>query len=83
MARAFGKGLLMRLNFNALRYGLAWGCAIASWLVLGADLRADDGKPEPDPKMLIAELASPEFEARRIAQEQLQNLGLAASTACQ
>lgn len=68
----------MRPNFNALRYGLAWGCAIASWLVLGADLRADDGKQEPDPKVLIAELASPEFEARRIAQEQLQNLGLAA-----
>ncbi len=72
----------MRQHMPPMRNGLApLGLAVA--LVFGAFqssalARGDDGRQEPDPKALIAELASPEFEARRLAQEQLQAMGLGA-----
>lgn len=67
----------MRLHMNTIRYGLAIVCAAIALQAAAARLIADDGEQDPDPKALIAELASPEFEVRRIAQERLQNLGLA------
>lgn len=67
----------MPAYLDAMRYILALVCAVvACWFDIG--LLADDGRQEADPKTLIAELASPEFEVRRIAQEQLQSQGLAA-----
>jgi hypothetical protein len=72
----------MRHHMPPMRYGLAtFGLAVAlasgTWLS-GAEARADDGRQEPNPKLLIEQLASPEFESRRLAQEQLQAMGLGA-----
>lgn len=58
-------------------YGWAIGLVIASAVAL-APLRADDDRQEPDVKVLVQDLASPEFEVRRLAQEQLQSMGLGA-----
>lgn len=71
----------MQPNMPPLRHNLATLgllVALAIWAWIDVASAKDDGRQEPNPKVLIEELASPEFETRRLAQEQLQAMGLGA-----
>jgi hypothetical protein len=67
----------MSLKSQILRNGFAaLGLFLTAALCQSA--QAAEDIIDSDPKALIAELASPEFEVRRLAQEQLQSMGLGA-----